>query len=67
MFSGGFMKILRPAQLASLLGVSKTTLWRMEKAGELPKRYSISERIVGWKESDIEKWLESRRENQLQG
>lgn len=56
------MKIIRPTQLAKLLGVSKTTLWRLEKSSELPERYSISERIVGWKESDIKEWLESKKE-----
>ncbi|OAN61023.1 transcriptional regulator [Balneola sp. EhC07] len=55
------MKILRPTQLANQLGVSKSTLWRLEKSGELPKRITISERIVGWKESDIEEWLEEKQ------
>lgn len=54
------MKILRPGQLADMLGVSKTTLWRMEKRGELPQRIKISRRAVGWLESDIKEWLESR-------
>lgn len=56
------MKIYRPYQLAEILGISKTTLWRMEKAGELPQRYKISERAVGWLEEDIREWLEERRE-----
>lgn len=62
--TGASMKLIRPIQLAKLLGVSKSTLWRLEKSGELPKRVTISERIVGWKESDIEEWLESRKERQ---
>lgn len=57
------MKLLRPYQLAELLGISKTTLWRMEKAGELPQRYKISERAVGWLEEDIKEWLEKRKDN----
>ena len=55
------MKIIRPTQLANQLGVSKSTLWRLEKSGELPKRVTISERIVGWRESDIEEWLEKKQ------
>lgn len=58
-----FMKLIRPAKLAELLGISKTTLWRMEKAGELPQRYNISERTVGWLEEDIKEWLEKRKDN----
>lgn len=54
------MKILRPSQLAQILSVSKPTLWRMEKRGELPPRRKISKRTVGWLSSEIEEWLESR-------
>lgn len=53
------MKILRPIQLAKLLNVSVTTVWRLEKAGKLPQKYKISDRIVGWRQDDIEEWLES--------
>lgn len=56
------MKIIRPHQLAELLSISKTTLWRLEKAGELPPRYKISERSVGWLEEDIKEWLETKKE-----
>lgn len=54
------MKIIRPKQLAEMLSVSTVTLWRMEKRRELPPRIKISTRAVGWRESDIKEWLESR-------
>ena len=53
------MKILRPIHLAKLLGVSTSTIWRMEKAGKLPPKYKISDRVVGWRQQDIDQWLES--------
>ncbi|MEQ9279510.1 MAG: AlpA family phage regulatory protein [Balneola sp.] len=53
------MKIIRPKELADLLSVSTTTLWRMEKRGELPPRKRISTRAVGWLESEIKVWLDS--------
>lgn len=53
-------KIIRPTELAEMLSISKVTLWRMEKNGELPPRKKISERAVGWLESDIAEWLENR-------
>ncbi len=56
------MKILRPTELADVLSVSLVTLWRMEKRGELPPRRQISKRVVGWLESDIEDWINSRPE-----
>ena len=52
------IKIIRPAELAEMLSVSKSTLWRMEQNGELPPRRQITKRCVGWLESDINKWLQ---------
>lgn len=54
------MRIIRKPELAKMLSVSKQTLWRMEKRGELPSRIQISKRTVGWRESDIKEWLNNR-------
>lgn len=56
------LQIIRPSELKSILQVSKQTLWRMEKRGELPKRVKISKRAVGWLASDIREFLESKKE-----
>lgn len=53
------IRFIRPAELAEMISVSKSTLWRMEKEGELPPRRKISKRCVGWVESDILKWLQN--------
>lgn len=55
-------QIIRRNELAKQLQVSEVTIWRMEKRGDLPKRVNISERVVGWLKSDIEQWLESKKE-----
>lgn len=52
--------IIRAKELAKRLTISIPTLWRMEKNGELPPKIKITERISGWRESDIQKWLSSR-------
>jgi len=52
------IKFIRPAKLAEMLSVSRSTLWRMEQNGELPPRRQISKRCVGWIESDILQWLQ---------
>lgn len=56
------MKIIRPTQLAEMHSVSTTTIWRLEKRGELPPRLKILQRAVGWRESDIEAWLNEKAE-----
>jgi len=54
------ISIIRPGELAELLSVSKVTIWRMEKRGDLPPRKRISRTLVGWIEKDIEEWLRNR-------
>ncbi len=53
-------QIIRPKELADLLSVSIPTLYRM--MDELPPKIKLSKRgrAVGWRMSDIEKYLESR-------
>jgi prophage regulatory protein len=60
------MKIIRPNELAKLLHISTTTLWRMEKRGDLPQRIKLSTRAVGWLESDIQEWLKNRPKSCIQ-
>ncbi|HEY6700560.1 MAG TPA: helix-turn-helix domain-containing protein [Pseudolabrys sp.] len=46
-------------ETARILGVSVKTLQRMEARGELP-RVQISPRIIGYRHSVIEKFLDAR-------
>lgn len=52
--------IIRAAELAKKLTISKPTLWRMEQRGELPPKIQVSKRVSGWRESDIEAWLSEK-------
>ena len=54
------MRILNSNEVVKKIGLSKVTVWRMERAGLFPKRINLSERRVGWVESEIEDWLGSR-------
>ena len=50
-------KILRWADLKPILGLSRMTVYRMEKAGTFPKRIQINSGSVGWLEHEVEAWL----------
>lgn len=52
--------IYRPEDLAEALNVSRSTIVRMEKRGELPPRRKISAGTRGWARATIISWLESR-------
>ena len=54
------MKFLRIRQVMQLTGLSRMTLYRLELAGQFPKRRRLSENSVAWFESDIESWADSR-------
>ena len=41
-------------------GLSRTTVYRSMAEGHFPRQVSLGVRAVGWKESDIEKWLNER-------
>ena len=51
---------IRIDDLASLLGVTKVTIWRWRKEGRLPAPIAVSPRIVGWKRETIEAWLDAQ-------
>jgi len=52
--------LIRWEEVQKMVGISRTSVWRLEKDGEFPKRRHISKRAVGWSQHEIQKWLESR-------
>lgn len=58
------MQVLNVRDIQKITGMSRTTIWRHEKNGEFPKRMKLTDsgRSVGWLESDIREWLQSRKD-----
>lgn len=57
-------RIFRPKEAAKYLGISRSTLDRMERAGELPRaiRYGEGPRAAkGWRVEDLDALIEQRR------
>ena len=55
-------KYLSAKQLAELLGVAKTSIWRWAASGKLPKGERITPKCTRWKESDVMKAVEALKE-----
>ena len=55
-------KLLRKPAVLARIGLSDTTVWRMERAGQFPKSIRISPGAVAWRESDVENWIAARME-----
>ena len=50
-------RILRLGSVLERTGLSRSTLYRKIERGSFPAQVRISERCIGWRESDIERWL----------
>ncbi len=53
-------RILRDPEVAERTGLSRTTRWRLIKAQKFPQPVKLTEHAVGWRESEINNWVESR-------
>ncbi len=54
------MAILRTSDVTRITGLSRTTLWRMERRGEFPHKRRISKNAVAWLASEIKSWMAER-------
>ncbi|MCU7833680.1 MAG: AlpA family phage regulatory protein [gamma proteobacterium symbiont of Taylorina sp.] len=52
--------IYRKPYLRKLTGLSDSTIWRLEKKGDFPKRRKITARLVGWLKTEVDAWIENR-------
>lgn len=50
----------RRTSLEEMLGISRSTIYRMMKVGEFPRPTKLGRRAVGWPEDEIEQWLRSK-------
>jgi len=53
--------IYRAKELQQVTGLSRSTIWRLEKEGNFPHRLKISAGCVGWKKSEIDEWINGRQ------
>lgn len=51
------MRSLRIRQVMQLTGLFRITIYRLQLAGEFPKRRQLSENSVAWGETDIPQWV----------
>lgn len=52
------VQLLRARDVQRELGISRTTIWRLVKAGEFPPPLRITSKVIAWRKSDIEEWQE---------
>ena len=51
---------LRWPRVRQLTGLSRSTVWRLEKSGQFPARRKLSANRVGWSLIELQAWMQSR-------
>ena len=54
-------RIISVKEVQDLTGLSRTSIWRLERSceGKFPARVQLSSTRIGWRLSDIQKWIQS--------
>ena len=54
-------RLINEKQVLALIGLSRSTLWRLEQSGQFPSRLQVSTRAVRWNLAEVLEWIESRQ------
>jgi len=60
-------KYIRAQELATILAVHRTTLWRWVHDGHLPRPVRLGPNTVAWDSTQIDAWLAAREEVEQAG
>jgi prophage regulatory protein len=53
-------RILRQPEVEGRVGLSRTTIWRLERSGDFPPRRRVLSNTIGWLESEVDEWIAGR-------
>ena len=53
-------QMLRPPEVMTRTGLSRTTIWRKVRDGTFPPPVEIGVNSIGWPAAEISAWLNSR-------
>ncbi len=59
-------RTLRREQVLNKTGLSRTSQYNLEKAGDFPRHFMLTPRCAVWFEDEVDVWLDDRRKNQIQ-
>jgi prophage regulatory protein len=52
-------RFIRLPEVKNLTGISKTTIWRLEKIGKFPKSIKVTTRVTVWRYTEIQAFINS--------
>ena len=59
------LRILTKKEVCALVPYTPQHIHRLEKAGRFPRRIQLGANRVGWRLTDIERWIEERAQAPL--
>jgi prophage regulatory protein len=54
------LKLIRFKTVRDRTGLSRSTIWRLERTGAFPKHHRISANAVAWVEHDVVDWIRAK-------
>ena len=54
------MRVIRFKELRQRVGLSRSSIWRLERKGQFPARRQLSDNAVAWLEDEVDQWLRAR-------
>lgn len=57
-----FRRTIRRPELRQIVPLADTTIYEMERRGEFPRRFNLTPRCVVWDLTEVECWVEARRQ-----
>lgn len=53
-------ELIRFPEVARMVGLSRTTIWRLEQKNKFPSRKKLGENSVAWLREEVETWIKNR-------
>jgi prophage regulatory protein len=53
-------RIMRLKEVVRMVGLSKATVWNMDRKGKFPKHRKLGPRSTGWLDTEIHEWIHER-------
>lgn len=54
------VRLIRFSELKKRVPLSRTTVWRLVRAGTFPKPIKLAANVSAWREDEIDAWIELR-------
>lgn len=53
-------RLIRPNEVLRRIGLRRTSLYRLIRAGDFPKPIKLTEQATAWPESEVDAWIDAR-------